>query len=74
MILLTIKCYHLIHCLIFRDFLPVDYQRDSIATTAVNRTWQAETTEACIANANEIAATLQIAQNTRGVNIPPFTG
>lgn len=73
---LTINCYHLIHCLIFRDFLPVDYQRESMATpsSAVHRTWQAETTEACIQNANEIAIILQAAQSNTTGNIPPFIG
>jgi hypothetical protein len=73
---LTINCYHLIHCLIFRDFLPVDYQRESIAasSSAVHRTWQAETTEACIQNANEIATILQAAQSDSIGNIPPFIG
>jgi hypothetical protein len=73
---LTINCYHLIHCLIFRDFLPVDYQRESIAasSSAVHRTWQAETTEACIQNANEIATILQAAQSNSIGNIPPFIG
>ena len=76
MTLLTINCYHLVHCLLFRDFLPVDYQRESNSpsTTAVHRTWQAETAEACISNANEIANTLQLAHNFRGANIPPFIG
>jgi hypothetical protein len=44
------------------------------AATAVHRTWEAETTEACIAHANEIAHTMQVAQSTRGTNIPPFIG
>jgi hypothetical protein len=81
--LLTINCYHLIHCLIFRDFLPVDYQRESNSTTtttttttaaaAVNKTWQAETAEACISSANEIGNILQVTQNA-GANVPPFIG
>jgi len=75
MTLLAINCYHLTHCLIFRDFLPVDYQPESstTTTTAVHRTWQAETTEACISSANEIASSLQIVHSTQGTNIPPFT-
>lgn len=73
---LTINCYHLIHCLIFRDFLPVDYQRESVgvSTSSVHRTWQAETTEACIQNANDIAIILQAAQTQPMGNIPPFIG
>jgi hypothetical protein len=73
---LTINSYHLIHCLIFRDFLPADYQRESIgvSTPSVHRTWQAETTEACIQNANEIAIILQTAQTQPLCNIPPFIG
>ena len=76
MTLLTMSCYHLIHCLIFRDFLPVDYQRESnsTTTTAVHRTWQAETAEACISSANEIGNILQVTQNTSGANVPPFVG
>jgi hypothetical protein len=76
MTLLTMNCYHLIHCLIFRDFLPVDYQRESnsTTTTAVHRTWQAETAEACISSANEIGNILQVTQNTSGANVPPFVG
>ncbi len=75
MTLLAINCYHLTHCLIFRDFLPVDYQPESstTTTTAVHRTWQAETTEACISSANKIASSLQIVHSTQGTNIPPFT-
>jgi hypothetical protein len=73
MALLTVNCYHLIHCLIFRDFLPVVYQREGVstATTAVHQTWHAETTEACINNANEIVKSLQAAFTA---NIPPFAG
>ena len=76
MTLLTMNCYHLIHCLIFRDFLPVDYQRESnsTTTTAVNRTWQSETAEACISSANEIGNILQVTQNTPGTNVPPVIG
>ena len=76
MTLLTVNCYHLIHCLIFRDFLPVDYQHESniASPTAVHQTWQAETTEACISNANEIGSSLRFAYNTQRTNIPPFTG
>jgi len=75
MTVLTIACYHLIHCLIFRDFLPVDYQRESsdTSTAAVHRTWQAETAEACISNANEIGNILQLVQNGQDP-VPPFTG
>jgi Fungal specific transcription factor domain len=75
MTLLTISCYHLIHCLVFRDFLPVDYQRESsdTSTAAVHRTWQAETAEACISNANEIGNALQLAQTGTDA-IPPFAG
>jgi hypothetical protein len=46
----------------------------SNAATIVHRTWEAETTEACIAHANEIANTMQVAQSTRGTNIPPVLG
>ena len=75
MALLAMNCYHLIHCLIFRDFLPVDYQGETNSTTAtaVHRTWQAET-EACIYSANEIGNILQVTQNTPGANVPPFIG
>jgi hypothetical protein len=71
--LFPIICYHLIHCLVFRDFLPVDYQRES-SPTAMHRNWQGETTEACLSHANDIANALQIAQSTQGANIPPFIG
>jgi hypothetical protein len=76
MTLLTITCYHLIHCLVFRDFLPVDAQQEiaSAATTAVHRTWQAETTEACLSSANEIVNTMQAAYDAQVTNVPPFIG
>jgi Fungal specific transcription factor domain len=74
--LLTITCYHLIHCLIFRDFLPVDAQQElaSASATAVHRTWQAETTDACLSSANEVVNAVQASSNAEVVYPPPFIG
>jgi Fungal specific transcription factor domain len=70
--LLTMQIYHLIHCLLFREFLPLNYQPENTGgSNAAN--WQAETVEQCIGHANELVTSLQSNQ-ARGGLIHPFIG
>lgn len=69
--LLAVQIYHLIHCLLFREFLPVNYQPEGISgSSAAN--WQAETIEACLSHANEIVVSLQSGRSWEMT--PPFVG
>lgn len=72
MLFLAMQIYHLIHCLLLREFLPIDYQVENIVGTSPAN-WQAETIEQCISHANEIAHSLQTSQSQVAL-LPPFIG
>jgi hypothetical protein len=68
----AIQIYHLVQCLLCREFLPIDYQLE-ITSVQSPGNWQAETIEQCLSHADEIASSLQSLQSDV-VSFPPFMG
>lgn len=65
--------YHLIHCLIYRPFLPVDLSE--LSGTGQSQSWQIEATHLCFLHANAIGELCQIAcQSTALLDWPSFVG
>lgn len=65
--------YHLIHCLIYRPFLPIDLSE--LSGTGQSQSWQIEATHLCFLHANAIGELCQIAcQSTVLVDWPSFVG
>lgn len=59
--------YHLIHCLIYRPFLPIDLAE--LAGTGQHQSWQIEATNLCFLHANAIAELVEL-----GEHGTPLTG
>lgn len=64
--------YHLIHCLIYRPFLPVDLSE--LSGTGQHQSWQIEATNLCFLHANAIAELIEIGKNTSIIDWPSFVG
>ena len=64
--------YHLVHCLIYRPFLPVDLAELSV--NSQHQSWQIEATNLCFMHANAIAELVKIGKDTRVVYWPSFVG
>ncbi|KAI9714428.1 MAG: hypothetical protein M1820_000389 [Bogoriella megaspora] len=64
--------YHLIHCLIYRPFLPVDL--NELSGTGQHQSWQIEATNRCFLHANAIAELVEIGKSSGLVDWPAFVG
>ena len=64
--------YHLIHCLIYRPFLPVDLSE--LRGTGQQQSWQIEATNFCFFHANAIAELAKTAWKAPNMEWPAFTG
>lgn len=64
--------YHLVHCLIYRPFLPVDLTE--LAGTGQHQSWQIEATNLCFLNANAITELVEIGRASSIVDWPAFVG
>ncbi|KAH6641720.1 fungal-specific transcription factor domain-containing protein [Chaetomium tenue] len=64
--------YHLIHCLIYRPFLPIDLAE--LAGTGQHQSWQIEATNMCFLHANAIAELVELGKQTASVEWPAFVG
>lgn len=64
--------YHLIHCLIYRPFLPVDLTE--LAGTGQHQSWQIEATNLCFLHANAIAELVELGKASGIVDWPAFVG
>ncbi|KAK3722654.1 hypothetical protein LTR37_002224 [Vermiconidia calcicola] len=64
--------YHLVHCLLYRPFLPVDLAE--LSGNSQNQSWQIEATNLCFMHANAIAELLDIGKNTGIIYWPSFVG
>ncbi|KLU92081.1 hypothetical protein MAPG_11028 [Magnaporthiopsis poae ATCC 64411] len=62
--------YHLIHCLIYRPFLPIDLVE--LAGTGQHQSWQIEATNMCFLHANAIAELVELGKST--IEWPAFVG
>ncbi|KAM0080847.1 hypothetical protein ACKRZS_006988 [Fusarium odoratissimum] len=64
--------YHLIHCLIYRPFLPIDLAE--LAETGQHQSWQIEATNMCFLHANAIMELIQLGKQSGIVDWPAFIG
>ncbi|CAK7232684.1 hypothetical protein SBRCBS47491_008355 [Sporothrix bragantina] len=64
--------YHLIHCLIYRPFLPVDLAE--LSGTGQHQSWQIEATNMCFLHANAIAELTELGKQMPQVEWPGFVG
>lgn len=64
--------YHLIHCLVYRPFLPVDLAE--LAGTGQHQSWQIEATNLCFLHANAIAELVELGKQSTSIEWPAFVG
>ncbi|KAH8670821.1 fungal-specific transcription factor domain-containing protein [Xylariales sp. PMI_506] len=64
--------YHLIHCLIYRPFIPIDLAE--LAGTGQHQSWQIEATNMCFLHANAIAELVELGKQTGTIEWPAFVG
>ena len=71
-LMLSKLIYHLIHCLIYRPFLPIDLAE--LQGTAQHQSWQIEATSLCFMHANAIVELTELGRQTPNLEWPAFTG
>lgn len=64
--------YHLIHCLIYRPFLPIDLSE--LAGNGQHQSWQIEATNLCFLHANAIAELVELGRQQGKIEWPAFMG
>ncbi|PNH29670.1 hypothetical protein VD0002_g418 [Verticillium dahliae] len=64
--------YHLIHCLIYRPFLPIDLSE--LSGTGQHQSWQIEATNMCFLHANAISELVELGKQTGSIEWPAFVG
>ena len=64
--------YHLVHCLLYRPFLPLDLAE--LSGTGQHQSWQIEATNICFMHANAIAELVEIGKSTGIIYWPSFLG
>ena len=64
--------YHLVHCLIYRPFLPIDLSE--LAGSGQHQSWQIEATNMCFLHANAIAELVELGKQTGSIEWPAFVG
>ncbi|KAI1336562.1 fungal-specific transcription factor domain-containing protein [Xylariaceae sp. FL0016] len=64
--------YHLIHCLIYRPFLPIDLAE--LAGSGQHQSWQIEATNMCFLHANAIAELVELGKQAASIEWPAFVG
>lgn len=64
--------YHLIHCLIYRPFLPIDLSE--LAGNGQHQSWQIEATNMCFLHANAIAELVELGKQAATIEWPAFVG
>ena len=71
-LMLSKLVYHLIHCLIYRSFLPIDLAE--LQGTGQHHSWQIEATNLCFMHANAIAELAELGRQTPNMEWPAFLG
>lgn len=64
--------YHLIHCLIYRPFLPIDLAE--LVGNGQHQSWQIEATNMCFMHANAISELVELGRQTGTIEWPAFVG
>ena len=71
-LILSKMVYHLIHCLIYRPFLPMDLSE--LWGSGQHQSWQVEATNLCFVHANSIAELIQLGKSSPIMEWPAFAG
>ncbi|KAJ5653426.1 hypothetical protein N7490_000429 [Penicillium lividum] len=71
-LLLSKLIYHLVHCLLYRPFLPIDLVE--LRGTGQHQSWQIEATNLCFSHSNAIAELVELGRNSPLVDWPAFVG
>lgn len=71
-LLLSKLIYHLVHCLLYRPFLPIDLVE--LRGTGQHQSWQIEATNLCFSHSNAIAELVELGRNSPPVEWPAFVG
>lgn len=71
-LLLSKLVYHLVHCLLYRPFLPIDLVE--LRGTGQHQSWQIEATNRCFSHSNAIAELVELGRNCPLVEWPAFVG
>ncbi|KAL2816107.1 type I 3-dehydroquinase-domain-containing protein [Aspergillus granulosus] len=61
LLLLSKLIYHLVHCLLYRPFLPIDLAE--LRGSGQHQSWQIEATTLCFSHANAIAELVELARH-----------
>jgi len=69
-LLLSKLIYHLVHCLVYRPFLPIDLVE--LRGTGQHQSWQIEATNLCFSHSNAIAELVELGRNSPLVEWPAF--
>ncbi|KND88959.1 putative transcriptional regulatory protein [Tolypocladium ophioglossoides CBS 100239] len=64
--------YHLIHCLVYRPFLPIDLAE--LAGNGQHQSWQIEATNMCFLHANAMAELIDFARQASSIEWPALVG
>ncbi|KXJ95065.1 fungal-specific transcription factor domain-domain-containing protein, partial [Microdochium bolleyi] len=64
--------YHLIHCLVYRPFLPIDLAE--LAGSGQHQSWQIEATHMCFLHANAMAELVELGKQNTTIRWPAFVG
>ncbi|KAK0651579.1 fungal-specific transcription factor domain-containing protein [Cercophora newfieldiana] len=64
--------YHLVHCLIYRPFLPIDLSE--LSGSGQHQSWQIEATNMCFLHANAIAELVELGKQAASIEWPAFVG
>ncbi|KAL4889673.1 type I 3-dehydroquinase-domain-containing protein [Aspergillus ambiguus] len=68
LLLLSKLIYHLVHCLLYRPFLPIDLVE--LRGSGQHQSWQIEATTLCFSHANAIAELVELARHAPRVEWP----
>ena len=69
-LLLSKLIYHLVHCLLFRPFLPIDLVE--LRGTGQHQSWQIEATNLCFSHSNAIVELVDLGRASALVEWPDF--
>lgn len=71
-LLLSKLIYHLVHCLLYRPFLPIDLVE--LRGTGQHQSWQIEATNLCFSHSNAITELVELGKNSSLIEWPAFVG
>lgn len=64
--------YHLVHCLIYRPFLPIN--PSELRGTGQQQSWQIQAAHVCFSHANAIVDLVEYGRNSSAMEWPAFVG